>query len=276
MSLDFGFSEQSQPLMSLDNHFINKEHGVYFYLADCHMMMQAILDKHPHGCFDFIFADPPYFLSNNGMTCKNGEMVSVNKGEWDKSKGANANHSFNLEWLELCQKLLKPNGTIAVSGTMHSIYSVGFALQQLEFKILNDIVWEKPNPPPNLACRYFTHASETILWAAKNKKSKHVFNYEDMKNENDGKQMKSVWRILPPQTSEKTFGKHPTQKPLALLERLIKATTVEGDFILDPFAGSSTTGVAAINLKRRYCGIEQLEEYYNISINRLNLSFKAR
>jgi hypothetical protein len=145
------------------------------------------------GRFDAIFADPPYFLSNGGITCHAGKMVKVDKGDWDKSRGAELNHEFNLEWLKRCQRVLKPNGTIWVSGTHHVIFSIGYAMQQLGYKILNDIAWEKPNPPPNLSCRYFTHSTETILWAAKNEKSKHVFNYQEMRKVT-GKQMKTVWR----------------------------------------------------------------------------------
>lgn len=247
----------------------DQERGLYLYQANCLELLAIISEKHPDGCFDMVFADPPYFLSNGGISCQNGKMVSVNKGNWDKSQGFEANHIFNLEWLKLCQKLLKPNGTIWVSGTMHSIYSVGFAMQQLGFKMLNDIIWEKPNPPPNLACRYFTHSTETILWAAKSIKSKHYFNYNSMKGENGGKQMKSVWRIRPPAANEKLFGKHPTQKPLELLKRCIEASTKVGDFVLDPFAGSSTTGVAALDLKRRFCGIESEINFIELSVKRL-------
>ena len=133
-------------------------------------------------------------------------MVSVNKGDWDKLPGSELGpararydkvHEFNLSWLAACQRVLKPNGTIWVSGTSHVIHSVGFAMQQLGFKLLNDISWVKPNPPPNLSCRYFTHATETIIWAAKNSKSRHTFNYAHMKEINRGKQMKSVWEIVP-------------------------------------------------------------------------------
>jgi site-specific DNA-methyltransferase (adenine-specific) len=196
-------------------------------------------------------------------------MVSVNKGAWDKSQGTLTNHEFNLAWLKCCQRLLKPNGTIWISGTMHIIYSIGFAMQQLEFKMLNDIIWEKPNPPPNLACRYFTHSTETILWGAKSLKSKHFFNYAQMKKDNGDKQMKSVWKIKPPSATEKVFGKHPTQKPIELLKRCIEASTQEGDFILDPFAGSATTGVAAIALNRRFCGIEADNSYVELALKRL-------
>jgi site-specific DNA-methyltransferase (adenine-specific) len=247
----------------------DQERGLYLYQANCLELLDLIAEKHPNGCFDMVFADPPYFLSNGGISCQNGKMVSVNKGDWDKSQGFEANHNFNLEWLKRCQKVLKPNGTIWVSGTMHSIYSVGFAMQQLGFKMLNDIIWEKPNPPPNLSCRYFTHASETILWAAKSVKSKHSFNYELMKLNNDGKQMKSVWRIKPPATNEKLFGKHPTQKPLELLKRCIEASTSEGDFVLDPFSGSGTTGVAALALQRKFCGVESEPEFISLSLKRM-------
>ncbi|HSY30388.1 MAG TPA: site-specific DNA-methyltransferase [Verrucomicrobiae bacterium] len=135
---------------------------------------------------------PPYFLSNGGITCHAGRMVSVNRGDWDKSKGADANHEFNRAWLAACQRVLKPNGSIWVSGTSHVIHSVGFAMQQLNFKLLNDISWVKPNAPPNRSCRYFTHATETIIWAAEDKKSRHTFSYKHMKYLNSGKQMKSV------------------------------------------------------------------------------------
>jgi site-specific DNA-methyltransferase (adenine-specific) len=218
-------------------------------------------------------------------------MVKVDKGDWDKSRGPELNHEFNLEWLRRCQRVLKPNGTIWVSGTLHVIFSIGYAMQQLGYKILNDIAWEKPNPPPNLSCCYFTHSTETILWAAKNEKSKHVFNYQEMRKVT-GKQMKTVWRkdefsegraprdpnisdesarrgtppseselnpiwtISAPGNDEKTFGKHPTQKPVALIERCLLASTNENDLVLDPFLGGGTTAVACVRLKRHFVGIE--------------------
>lgn len=247
----------------------NKVVGAHLFQANCLEMMDALIAKYPTGCFDMIFADPPYFLSNGGVTCSAGKMVKVDKGKWDKSQGAEMNHEFNLEWLSRCQALLKPNGTIWISGTMHVIYSIGFALQQLRFKMLNDIIWEKPNPPPNLACRYFTHSTETLLWAAKNEKSKHMFNYQNMKSENAGKQMKSVWRFKAPGINEKLMGKHPTQKPISLVERCILASTETGDFIFDPFCGSGTTGVAALLTGRRFCGTEMDEEFIELSIRRI-------
>ena len=219
---------------------------------------------------DFIFADPPYFLSNGGITCQNGKMVKVDKGAWDKSKGADVNHDFNKQWISRCQKLLKPNGSMMVSGTMHVIYSVGFAMQQLNMKLLNNIIWQKPNPPPNLACRYFTHSTETILWSTKTKKSKHLFNYPLMKKLNDNKQMKDVWNFTAPKKSEKLFGKHPTQKPLDLLTRILLSATNESDLVLDPFNGSGTTGVACVINKRNYIGIELEKNYIELTKKRMN------
>lgn len=252
-------------------YFRDDVRKIWLYQANCLELMDALIAKYPTGRFDMIFADPPYFLSNGGISCQAGKMVSVNKGDWDKSRGAEVNHEFNLQWLQRCQKLLNPNGTLWVTGTHHVIHSVGYAMQQLDMKILNDITWEKPNPPPNLSCRYFTHATETIIWAAKNTKSKHVFNYADMRAENEGKQMKSVWRFLPPANAEKIFGKHPTQKPVKLLERCVLASTNEGDLILDPFNGSATTGVAAIKHGRQYVGIELDKDYLDVSIQRLKI-----
>ncbi len=249
----------------LEPYYHDREHFVKLFLGDC----IELLNQVPDDCVDVIFADPPYFLSNGGITCHAGKMVPVHKGDWDKSKGAAENHAFNLSWLQACQRVLKPNGTIWVSGTTHIIYSIGYAMQQLGFKILNDIIWYKRNAPPNLSCRYFAHSTETVLWAAKNAKSKHYFNYALMKKINLGKQMRNVWEISAPSTKEKTFGKHPTQKPVELLIRILLASTKEKDLVLDPFCGSSSTGVAALMLNRKYAGIDQNEEYLKLSIKRL-------
>ena len=238
-------------------------------------LMREFAGPHSAGLFDMIFADPPYFLSNGGMTCQAGKRVSVDKGKWDKSMGVQANHDFNLTWLGLCQTLLKPNGTLWVSGTHHVIHSVGYAMATLGMKLLNSITWEKPNPPPNLSCRYFTHSTETLLWAAKSAKSKHCFNYQTMRAQNGGKQMKTVWKLCAPNKAEKSCGKHPTQKPIALLERIILASTNEGDTICDPFAGSSTTGVAALRNNRRFVGCEREQAYIELSIARLNLESRS-
>ncbi|MDD5344595.1 MAG: site-specific DNA-methyltransferase [Smithella sp.] len=256
--------------------FRDDENNAWLYHANCIEFMDMLISKYPNGKFDMIFADPPYFLSNGGITCHAGKMVKVDKGKWDKSSGPEMNHEFNTAWLSRCQKLLNPNGTIWVSGTQHVIHSVGYAMQQLEMKILNDITWEKPNPPPNLSCRYFTHSTETIIWAAKNAKTKHCFNYSTMREINFGKQMKSVWSFMAPNRNEKEFGKHPTQKPVQLLRRIILASTNEGDFVFDPFAGSSTTGVAAIILRRKFVGCELEDDFLSLSIKRLKQAVKER
>jgi site-specific DNA-methyltransferase (adenine-specific) len=246
-------------------YYDNPEHSVRLLKGDC----IEILNQARENSVDMIFADPPYFLSNGGITCHAGKMVSVNKGKWDKSRGIEENHKFTLEWLKACQRVLKPNGTIWVSGTTHIIYTVGFAMQELGYKILNDIIWYKRNAPPNLSCRYFTHSTEIVLWAAKKEKSKHYFDYQLMRKMNNGKQMRNVWEISAPPAEEKKFGKHPTQKPVELLRRLILASTREGDLVLDPFCGSSTTGVAAVLLNRKYVGIDLEEEYLQLSEKRL-------
>lgn len=264
---EFRVSEEGVALQkpSLEPYYEEPKFKVKLFLGDC----VEILAKIPDECVDLIFADPPYFLSNSGITCHAGKMVSVNKGDWDVSKGIEANHEFNLKWLEECQRVLKKNGSIWVSGTSHIIYSVGFAMQQLGYKILNDIVWYKTNAPPNLSCRYFTHSTETVLWAAKNKKSKHVFNYTEMKAENKGKQMRNVWQISAPGADEKKYGKHPTQKPVALLDRIIRASSNPGDLVLDPFCGSGTTGISALDLARRFVGIDQEESYLQVAMKRI-------
>ena len=251
--------------IGLKPYYENKERSIKLFCGDC----LKILPQLPRNTIDMIFADPPYFLSNGGITCHAGRMVSVNKGKWDVSQGVEENHKFNLAWLSECQQVLTENGVIWVSGTAHVIFSVGFAMQQLEFKILNDIIWFKPNASPNLSCRYFTHSTETVIWAAKNQKSKHNFNYELMKQLGNGKQMRNLWEISPPQLREKIHGKHPTQKPLKLLERILLASTNEGDVVLDPFSGSGSTGVAALKLGRKYIGIELSEEYLDLTIARL-------
>ncbi len=246
-------------------HWAAPDGGATLLAGDSLELLGAL----PEASIDLIFADPPYFLSNGGSTCKSGKRAKVNKGKWDRSRGVEDNHAFNRRWLEACQRLLKPNGTIWVSGTSHVIYSVGFAMQQLGFKQLNEIVWEKPNPPPNLSCRYFTHSTETLLWAARDRKSKHHFAYARMREINGGKQMKSVWRMTAPGKSEKQHGKHPTQKPLSLLERVIESACPPEGVILDPFNGSGTTGVAAARAGHPYVGIDQQVEYLDLTRARL-------
>ena len=245
--------------------FNDEKHHLRLYHGDSLELLPLI----PESSVDLIFADPPYFLSNGGITCHAARMVSVNKGDWDKSRGPDANHEFNRAWLAACQRVLKPNGSIWVSGTAHVIHSVGFAMQQLGFKLLNDISWVKPNPPPNLSGRYFTHSTETLIWAARDKKSRHTFNYKLMKEINAGKQMKSVWQIWPPEKWEKRFGKHPTPKPVALLERILLASSNEGDLVLDLFSGSGTTILSALKLRRSATGLELSYQFLYLSLQRL-------
>ena len=196
-----------------------------------------VLNQFEDRKFDLIFADPPYFLSNDGITCKSGKMVSVNKGKWDKSKGLDEDINFTDSWLKACKRVLNKNGSIWVSGTLHIIYKVGYLLEKNGYNIINDIVMYKPNAPPNLSCKYFTHSHEIILWARKSKNSHHTFNYERMKFwnnpkdklKNNDKQMRSVWSIPLMPKYEKEFGKHPTQKPLELLNRIISSSSNNSD-----------------------------------------------
>ena len=215
--------------------------------------------------FDMIFADPPYFLSNGGISVQSGKIVCVDKGEWDKGKTAEQIVSFNREWLRLCRDKLKENGTIWISGTYHSIFSVAGLLTELGYKILNVVTWAKTNPPPNISCRYFTFSTEFIIWARKSSKVPHYYNYHLMKQINAGKQMTDIWRLPAIARWEKSCGKHPTQKPLSVLVRIILASTQKGAWILDPFTGSSTTGIAANLLGRRFLGIDKEEEFLLMS-----------
>lgn len=256
------------------------EGPVELYVGDCLQVLTYLRERGT--LVDLVFADPPYFLSNGGVTCRSGRMVSVDKGRWDRSRGVEADHHFHLEWLQACRAVMRPDATIWVSGTMHVIHSVGYAMQRLGFKLLNEIVWFKVNPPPNLSTRYFTHSHELLLWAALSQRSRHTFHYQEMKAEAGGRQMKSLWPIVteealpetvwavqPPRRSEKQYAQHPTQKPLALLERIVRATSNPGDLVLDPFSASGTTGVAAVRLGRRYIGIEIDQDYAEASARRL-------
>lgn len=242
------------------------------YLGDCLKALEEVEEN----SVDMIFADPPYHLSNGGFTVHAGKRVSVNKGIWDKSKGVKEDYIFHRDWIKACRRVLKPTGTIWISGTYHSIYACGLALQIEGYKILNDIAWYKPNASPNLSGRYFTASHETLIWAIKDPKAKHYFNYNLMRKgewpgdslKKSGKQMRSVWAIGPPKGWEKKFGKHPTQKPMALLERVILASSKEGDLVLDPFTGSSTTGLVSYLLNRRFMGIDIEKQYLDLSIKR--------
>ncbi len=218
--------------------------------------------------FDMVFADPPYFLSNDGITVQSGKIVSVNKGEWDRGGTQKEIDDFNEHWIGLCRDKLKEDGSIWISGTYHNIFSVANSLTKLGFKILNVVTWVKTNPPPNITCRYFTYSTEFVIWARKSAKRPHHFNYELMKHLNDDKQMTDVWRLPAIAPWEKSCGKHPTQKPLSLLTRIILASTDKNAWVLDPFSGSSTTGIAANLIGRRFLGIEKETEFAEISKHR--------
>lgn len=247
----------------LKPYFKSNDKNFYLLKGDTMNLLPQFEHK-----FDMVFADPPYFLSNNGLSIQSGKIVSVNKGNWDKSHGFEYINDFNRQWLSLARDKMKDNATIWISGTMHNIFSVGQILMELGFKILNVITWQKTNPPPNFSCRYFTYSTEQIIWARKEPKVPHYFNYELMKQLNGNKQMKDVWTLPAIAPWEKSCGKHPTQKPLSVLTRLILASTKPNAWILDPFAGSSTTGIAANLANRRYLGIDQEEAFLNISRNR--------
>jgi len=257
-------------------YFTAKDFALY------HSDSLKILEQLPDNSVDMIFADPPYNLSNGGFTVHAGKMVSVNKGSWDKSKGFEDDFAFHLKWLSACRRVLKPEGTLWVSGTYHSIYQCGYALQSLGYHILNDISWFKPNASPNLSGRYFTASHETLIWARKDRKAKHTFNYQLTKTadwngdflKKPGLQMRSVWAIGTPKPDEKIFGKHPTQKPLSLLKRVVLSSTQKGDIILDPFTGSSTTGIATTLTGRKFIGIDLEKQYLDLSIKRFNKSNK--
>jgi site-specific DNA-methyltransferase (adenine-specific) len=261
------------PLNLFTPHFY--DNSAVIFNNDCMTVLQSIRSN----SIDMVFADPPYMLSNDGVTCQNGKMVSVNKGQWDKSSGFDHDTDFHNEWISACRRVLKPEGTIWISGTYHSIYQCGYVLLKNDFHFLNDIAWFKPNASPNLSCRFFTASHETILWARKDKKAKHIFNYEDMKYglfpednlKKENTQMRSVWSLPTPKNSEKKHGKHPTQKPLDLLKRILIASTNENSIVLDPFCGSGTTGAACKHLGNRFfIGIEIDPQYCDLINNRLS------
>lgn len=286
MSLASPTIARSRATAPLSEHVFARSKDFVLYHGDS----LALLDSFEEHTFDLIFADPPYFLSNGGFTCSGGKRAPVKKGAWDASQGVEADHQFTSAWLRACQRILKPSGTIWVSGTQHVIFSVGFAMQQMGFKILNTVSWYKPNASPNLSCRYFTHSTEFLIWASPGQKGKlqHTFNYKAMKHENGGKQMRDVWALpkpgdeeldadgqgriwsmTTPKKAEKAHGKHPTQKPVALLERVVEACTDEDAVVLDPFCGSGTTGVAAVSKGRRFVGIDMNAEYLELTKKRL-------
>lgn len=258
------FEEELPLIWSIPSNADGKIMNFELLHGDCMQLLQTL----PDNSIDMIFADPPYFLSNGGISCKNGRIVCVDKGDWDKGGTPEHMYNFNKEWISLCHSKLKNNGSIWVSGTYHNIFVVQRCLKELGFKILNYITWQKSDPAPNISCRYFTFSTELIIWARKSEKVPHIFNYETMKRLNGNKQMTDVWRMPAVGLWEKTCGKHPTQKPLRLLYRIILASSKEGDTILDPFAGSCTTGIAANLLGRNFIGIDQCKEYLDLGQRR--------
>jgi site-specific DNA-methyltransferase (adenine-specific) len=247
--------------------------------VDCRIGVKKIEDA----SVDFVFADPPYLLSNGGFTVSGGLQVPVHKGDWDESKGFESDFDFHRSWIHSVKTKMSPNATIVVSGTYHSIYKCGVALQDLGFRILNEIVWFKPNGAPNLGGRSFAASHETLIWASVSKEASHTFNYKEMKYgdfsgdslKKADKQMRSVWSIPSTPAREKTLGRHPTQKPLALLERLVLACTLPGDLILDPFVGSGTTGVAAVSNGRNFIGFDSDKKYSNLARRRIRAAAKG-
>ncbi|MGN0827037.1 MAG: DNA-methyltransferase [Kiritimatiellia bacterium] len=248
----------------LKPYFQSKRGDFTLYQGDSRTLLSQ-LSMRP---VDMVFADPPYFLSNGGFSVQAGKCVSVNKGAWDKSHGLASDTEFNFEWIKACRDRMSESATIWICGTFHNIFSVATVLSELDFRILNAVTWQKTNPPPNLSCRVLTHSTEIILWARKQKKVSHLFNYDLMHLLAGDRQMTDVWRMPAISPWEKTFGKHPTQKPLALVVRAILASSVEGNLILDPFAGSSTTGIAANLVNRNFIGIEHEPAYLALSKNR--------
>ena len=233
------------------------------YNLDCRLFMPTLSKD----LVDMIFADPPYFLSNGGKSIKNGKIVSVNKGEWDKPENYDSIDHFTYEWLSECYRILKYGGVIWISGTHHNIFDIERTIKKVGFKIVNVIIWHKSDPPPLIYKNKFRFSYETIIMARKG--ANGFFNYDAMYSINT-KEMEDVWTIPAVQMIEKEFGYHPTQKPEKLLERIITSTTNIGDTILDPFMGSGTTCAVAKKLKRNYIGIEKEKKYYDIAVKRLN------
>lgn len=250
----------------IEPYYNSRDNDFTLYKGDCRSIVPFL-----NGEFDMIFADPPYFLSNGGISIQAGKVVCVDKGGWDVSKGYGEDLAFNREWLSACRGKLTDGGTIWVCGTFHNIFSVANALTELGYRILNAVTWQKTNPPPNLSCRFFTHSTEILVWARKSKKVPHYYNYDLMRKLAGDRQMTDVWRMSAIAPWEKICGKHPTQKPLALVVRAILASTKDKARILDPFTGSSTTGIAANLLSRTFVGIDSEPSYLDMSISRREL-----
>lgn len=237
--------------------------------GDCRQVMGLL----PDACVDLAFVDPPYFLSNGGSTCSAGKMVPVSKGEWDASRGVEVDHSFHQSWLEAVRRVLKPSGTVWVTGSHHNIFSVGYAMQRADWHVLNLISVFKSNASPNLACAMFTHSCEMVIWAApaRYEPSLYTFNDKDMRRlYGDGKQVRDMWTIPVTPQSERVHGHHPAQKPLGLLRRIMATATKPGDLVLDPFCGSGTTALAALEAGCRFVGIDQDDAYLALTQRRIN------
>jgi modification methylase len=233
------------------------------------------LNKLPAGWADLVFADPPYNLQLDGELLRpNNSRVDGVDHDWDKFASFRSYDDFTRAWLTACRRALKPDGTLWVIGSYHNIFRVGSALQDLGFWILNDVIWRKTNPMPNFRGRRFTNAHETLIWASRSAEARYAFNYDAMKVLNDDLQMRSDW-LLPicsgPERLKNRRGAkaHPTQKPEALLQRVLLASSAPGDAVLDPFFGSGTTGAAAKRLGRNWLGIERDNTYAEIATTRI-------
>lgn len=239
------------------------DNGFLLYHGDTVEILESLNRK-----VDMIFADPPYFLSKGFTMRAKGRVKCFDKGNWDKVRPLEEINQFNMSWLSKCRNILKDNGTIWVSGTYHNISSVSNCLMELGYKILNIIVWNKPDAPLTLSDSHFNFSAEYIVWARKYKDKRHFYNIELMKYINGGKRMSDVWNLPTTGLWEKTCGKHPTQKPLRLMYRIIMSSTQSGETILDPFAGSCTTGIAANLLGRTFIGIDQDARFLDLGIKR--------
>lgn len=218
----------------------SKDSRFTLHISDAVELLRSL----PAESVDLIWADPPYFLSGGGTTNRGGKRTSVDKGKWDAPKTAMEQFAWNMTWMAESRRVLKPTGTIMVCGTLHSVHATGFTMQNLGLRLLNDIAWVKPAPPPNLGCKTLTHSHESILWGSLGPRAKHFFNYKELKAI-EGVQMKDVWTFGRPGKDEQAHGKHPTQKPVALVHRCLVAALPSGGTVVDPFMGSGTTGVAA-------------------------------
>ncbi len=237
------------------------------------------LKKIPDRTFDLVFADPPYNMQIGGkLTRPDSSKVNGVNDKWDQFNNFKHYDNFCKTWLTECKRILNDNGSIWVIGTYHNIFRLGYHLQNLGYWLLNDVIWRKNNPMPNFRGTRFTNAHETLIWASKNKKSKYTFNYQSLKCLNDDLQMRSDWTLPICNGKErlKRNGKkiHSTQKPEALLHRIILATTNKGDTVFDPFLGTGTTAVVSKKLGRNYCGIEKDKKYFFEAKERINKTKK--